>query len=644
MKKGNLMDVKNSLILEQALPAIVHDLQKIIMDVNKEASINEFYKSLNPIIFASNQNTMQHVGVDNDPFDNKIFDKVFFKNNLSKLIYTLKFNFDLDELSKCSFSSCYLFFRLFELDIYVAPNIFYSSNLFKDIISNNVRNLTISDLHSYTLFDSNWYDEHYLCGDIYKGRPELHFLKHGKDAGLMPAPWISADIYKRIINNFGSLGVYYDTKYAVLDRLELLPTSMKLFDSLIVIDRLQSKSLGFLAHGNLLGVLPILNRVIPNNNFLSISDFFRKVALNKFLCPKWFLITDYLEVNPDITELDENQAFSSYIIDHIHQHRALSKQYEFAPKDLLELDELVQDEKSEQFSTEIKNTFNFERDLVVSIVIYNNSIEEIDNALSYLNLAIENTFSKKVIFKQVDVLLNFNSDANIYSLGSYKNFNLHKLGDGKNIGFGAAHNKSFKYAKNNLREKDFFFLILNPDGVVHPDSLLNASDFILSYEGVGVFELIHMPIPHPKRHSNVDYTTLWFSGAAAIIDNKTYESTGGFDENIFLYSEDLEYSIRLTQLGVKIRTMPKAVFWHDTHGRQNEERYSLMLSSALYICKKYSDMTSYIRFFNELKKQDIPKKYRMIVQKNLKKTPKKFGNTPFYFRDFHLGPARRFNV
>ena len=52
-------------------------------------------------------------------------------------------------------------------------------------------------------------------------------------------------------------------------------------------------------------------------------------------------------------------------------------------------------------------------------------------------------------------------------------------------------------------------------------------------------------------------------GACMFVDRRLLQLSGGFDENIYFYFEDLEFTLRMRSLGHKIVCEPKALVYHD---------------------------------------------------------------------------------
>ena len=90
-----------------------------------------------------------------------------------------------------------------------------------------------------------------------------------------------------------------------------------------------------------------------------------------------------------------------------------------------------------------------------------------------------------------------------------------------------------------------------------------------------------LPLDKP---SDVD----WCMGAALMISREFYDELEGFDDNYFLYIEDMDICYRTWHKGKKVTFLPTAVF---LHAHKRESRYVnkktwIHLKSFLYFLKK----------------------------------------------------------
>jgi GT2 family glycosyltransferase len=107
-------------------------------------------------------------------------------------------------------------------------------------------------------------------------------------------------------------------------------------------------------------------------------------------------------------------------------------------------------------------------------------------------------------------------------------------------------------------------------------------------EGRALVEGVQFPEEHPKIYDPETLETPWISGACFLIPLEIWRAIGGFDENIFLYCEDVDLSWTCRRLGYKTKICPSALFYHDTTNRGHQAwRYREMLMSARYLGHKW---------------------------------------------------------
>lgn len=156
----------------------------------------------------------------------------------------------------------------------------------------------------------------------------------------------------------------------------------------------------------------------------------------------------------------------------------------------------------------------------------------------------------------------------------------------ENIGFGAGNNVGAR-----LGSAPFLFL-LNIDTEITPDALQEMDAYIASAPAtVAAFEMRQTPIEMGKHINPVTLQTPWVSGAGVVVRRTAFEQVGGFDENLFMYGEDIDLSWRLRAAGHTLQYCPRCVFTH--HGWQKSDgglfEYVNIQYTALLLAYKYGD-------------------------------------------------------
>jgi hypothetical protein len=157
-----------------------------------------------------------------------------------------------------------------------------------------------------------------------------------------------------------------------------------------------------------------------------------------------------------------------------------------------------------------------------------------------------------------------------------------------NLGSAEGHNRLIDGAKDDL------ILVLNPDGLLSPNALIEMIK-TLSTPGVGQVEARQIPIEHPKDFDRETGETSWASTACALVPTQLARSIGKFDsKTFFLYCDDVDFSWRIRLSGYKVIYQPLAAVFHDKRLSKkggwiasSAERY-YSAEAALFLMYKYS--------------------------------------------------------
>ena len=212
----------------------------------------------------------------------------------------------------------------------------------------------------------------------------------------------------------------------------------------------------------------------------------------------------------------------------------------------------------------------------LSVIIVNFNTREV--TLACLQSLYEHT---EGINFEVIVVDNGSADGSAEPLSKleskYKNFKL--IRSSVNLGFGAGNNLGAKEARGE------YLLFLNTDTLFTGNILPHCAEVIRKDNQIGAYSCnlvnkdgSHQPsggyFPNLGRllawqffvddlpligslirsihpHSSVQNPD-WITGAFMIVPAKTFRGAGGFDENIFMYTEELELCYRIKKLGKKV--------------------------------------------------------------------------------------------
>lgn len=182
----------------------------------------------------------------------------------------------------------------------------------------------------------------------------------------------------------------------------------------------------------------------------------------------------------------------------------------------------------------------------------------------------------------------------------------------ENLGFAGGNNKGAEWAQENDYDYVFFH---NNDGFVaancfeplvelmeqdddvgmaqsmmylHPDTdKINSTGNSFHYLGFGFCTDYRKPVEAYDKEGPQEIG--YASGAALMIPTDLIEEYGAWDEDYFLYHEDMEWSFRLRSAGYKIRMMPDSVFYH---------KYQFSRSITKFYYMERNRYGTWLRFFS----------------------------------------------
>jgi len=256
-------------------------------------------------------------------------------------------------------------------------------------------------------------------------------------------------------------------------------------------------------------------------------------------------------------------------------------------------------------------------DLLISVVLYNNSVAEIDTLISSCNSP---DLKVKLVF--VDNAPN-TQKYNFHASPKWVSY----LPLEQNIGFGAAHNKVILGL-----EQARFYLILNPDIEFHPTVLHKLALYLSqntevkllmpkiiwpSGEDQGLRKLLPHPsdlllrrfLPGPlkklfqsrEKHyqlqhldSNKPMFVPVLSGCFMFCPHNVLRKVGGFDPRFFLYLEDVDLARRLGREGLNRYWPEQSVIHH-----YQKSSYRSIKPLMLHLQSAWRYFAKYGWFFDE---------------------------------------------
>ncbi len=223
--------------------------------------------------------------------------------------------------------------------------------------------------------------------------------------------------------------------------------------------------------------------------------------------------------------------------------------------------------------------------IVAGVVLYNNRADEIVELVRSIQQAAA------ALPDGVTVETRLFDNSNVAFTPSALPAEAHYEHSGTNLGFGKGHNALMRRAFETGAD---FYLGINPDGRLHPDCLahlLRMAQAEADDNGPGsLLEAIQFPEEHPKWYDPRTFDTPWVSGACFLMPRRIFQATHGFDENMFLYCEDVDLSWRVRLAGFRTRICPSAIFLHDVSDRGHEPwRFKEMLLAGRYLARKWGN-------------------------------------------------------
>ncbi len=214
----------------------------------------------------------------------------------------------------------------------------------------------------------------------------------------------------------------------------------------------------------------------------------------------------------------------------------------------------------------------------LSIIVVNYNVKEF-----LLNMLDSVRKAAKTISAEIIVVDNASDDGSIESIKE-KFPSVKLIVNKKNIGFGAANNIAMMHASGK------YFIIINPDTIVREDTFIKMISFFEANPAVGIAgckvlnsdgtlqlacrrgfpgpwtsftKVMGLSTLFPKSKlfarynltyldENKTYEVDAVSGAFMMMRKEVYDRIGGFDQEFFMYGEDLDLCYRTQQAGYKV--------------------------------------------------------------------------------------------
>jgi GT2 family glycosyltransferase len=235
----------------------------------------------------------------------------------------------------------------------------------------------------------------------------------------------------------------------------------------------------------------------------------------------------------------------------------------------------------------------------------------------------------------------------------------------QNLGFAGGNNVGMRYAIATRRQApnaESYVCLLNNDTVVARDWLSRMMDVIQPDESIGaagamlyeyyapnlvesagggvVYPWQGMPratSAHRQERGTpaaVPRRLDFLSGACMLMRTSTLERVGLIDERYFIYCEDIDLSLRIRKLGLRLTLVPTAEMWHKNGGIMGtltaRRDYYMVRNSLLLVHKLYPAMVPPAVAFSL---------YRCALPKLLRGDWTRLGAVGRAYRDFFMFAA-----
>lgn len=197
-----------------------------------------------------------------------------------------------------------------------------------------------------------------------------------------------------------------------------------------------------------------------------------------------------------------------------------------------------------------------------------------------LSTIVEDKVDLKIV-----VLDNGSTETTWEYLNNIKDERISLIRTPDNLGYTGGINFAVKYAVENIPDFKSFFII-NPDAECTPDVIYNLSrllnsdekvacvspkilsiDRVITYSGGKIdFEkgIVKHIVFTDEKYPMESYEVDSYTGCAVLFDVKKFMAAGMLNEDLFIYYDEADSSIKIAQNGGKILYAPSLEVYHDT--------------------------------------------------------------------------------
>lgn len=285
-------------------------------------------------------------------------------------------------------------------------------------------------------------------------------------------------------------------------------------------------------------------------------------------------------------------------------------------------------------------------DLSIVVVTYNSS--------KHIKECLQSIIDSMGSLKYQIILIDNNSQDNTLNvINQYKDIKV--ICNDENIGYAKACNQATPFINGNN------ILFLNPDTLIQGDLIQKSMNFLkldnengilgvkllnhdksLQYS-VGRFPTISnlifdkvfflnkiLPVYFQRKesyYSKVNYPD-WVSGAFFLVEKEVIDKIGGFDEEYFMYMEEVDFCYRAKQAGWQTVFYPETSVVHYNLGKSEKNRYNKYINQRIglvnffkkfYSSKKLNSLIKLLKLeikFSHLPAGSLLEKYKQVLTNN----------------------------
>ncbi len=202
------------------------------------------------------------------------------------------------------------------------------------------------------------------------------------------------------------------------------------------------------------------------------------------------------------------------------------------------------------------------------------------NTADLISTCLQSVLKQKDQAQSIVVVDNNSIDNSVSILKQYRS-DIELIVNPDNVGFGVANNIAVASIDSEL----LFFL--NPDTVLHDHCLEQIRCFMVREKDTGLagvrifdkdgsnhdsFEYSYPGSNYADGvHDNLPGKIAWVLGAGMVVRKDVFEKIKGFDDDFFLYGEDIDISLRVRKNGWNLGFIAKADI---THLEGQSERFN----------------------------------------------------------------------